>query len=56
MILDYDGPPKIEYPDGMELTKANWDKMLNDPGHPFGHGYVVAGILANILNWNEKIW
>jgi len=42
MILDGDGPPRHLYPNGMEMTPANWQRMLQDPAFSFGHGYVVA--------------
>ena len=46
MIVDNDGPPREDYPNGMELSLENWRKMINDPSAPFGHGYVVAAVLA----------
>lgn len=49
MIIDGDGAPKSVYPEGLEMTKENWDKMIDDPKYKFGHGYVVAGLLAGIL-------
>jgi hypothetical protein len=49
MIIDGDGPPKDQYPNGMEINQSNWDQMINDPKYPFGHGYVVAGLLANLI-------
>ena len=48
MIVDGDGPPRDIYPDGMEMTKENWQKMLNDSRFPFGHGYVVAAVVAGL--------
>ncbi len=48
MILDIDGPPKELYPTGLELNRENWDKMIDDPKYPFGHGWVVAALLANL--------
>lgn len=48
MIIDGDGPDKKKYPNGLEMTQKNWDEMINDKA-PFGHGYVVAGILAGFI-------
>lgn len=48
MILDGDGPPKSLYPEGLEMTQKVWDGMIKNPQFPFGHGYVVAGLLAGI--------
>ena len=48
LVIDGDGPPKDMYPNGLELNRANWDRMIDDPNHPFGHGYVVAALLANL--------
>lgn len=46
MIVDNDGPPREQYPQGMPLTLANWQRMLDDPSAPFGHGYIVAAVVA----------
>lgn len=44
LILDYDGPR-----DGiMEVTIENLVNKINDPKDPFGHGYVIAALLADI--------
>lgn len=48
MIVDNDGPPKSLYPDGMEMTAEAWRKMIENPRFPFGHGYVVAALVAGI--------
>lgn len=48
MIVDNDGPSRAQYPEGMPMTVENWRKMIDDPSLPFGHGYVVAGILAGL--------
>jgi hypothetical protein len=37
--------------DTILVTKPNMEIMLNDPEHPFGHGYCLA--LA-LLNWEEE--
>lgn len=49
MIIDGDGAPKNIFPEGMEITQENWDMMLNNPKYPFGHGYVVAGLLQSLI-------
>lgn len=46
MLIDGDGPPRDQYPNGMEMTEDNWTRMLDDPQARFGHGYVVARDLA----------
>lgn len=46
MIIDGDGPSRHLAPAGMDMTPSNWQRMLADPAHPFGHGYVVARKLA----------
>lgn len=46
MLIDGDGPPKAEHPEGLEMTRANWDRMIADGSCSFGHGYVVARVLA----------
>ncbi len=48
MIIDGDGPPRNLYPNGMEMTAENWKKMIDDPKYCFGHGYVVAALVAGI--------
>lgn len=48
MILDLDGPPLSLYPEGMEANYEQLCLMLNDPKYLFGHGYVVAALLADI--------
>lgn len=48
MILDLDGPPQKLYPTGLLLTKENWKKMIDDEDYLFGHGYVVAALLAGV--------
>jgi len=53
-IMDFDGPPDgdIEV-DNVEMkshvvTKELLKNKINDPKSPFGHGYVLAGLLAGI--------
>jgi len=48
LVIDGDGPPKKLYPNGLIMNATNWNKMINDPTHPFGHGYVVAALLADL--------
>jgi len=49
-IYDFDGPRTTN---GdvccMEVTKELLFEKINDPTFPFGHGYIVAGCIANIL-------
>jgi len=45
MILDGDGPPLQNYPEGHEVTWEFIDKMYKDPRFPFGHGYIVAAMI-----------
>ena len=57
MILDGDGPPQkilvngqlqSLYPTGTPMNIELWNKMVNDPKYSFGHGYVVAALLAGL--------
>lgn len=45
MIVDYDILPTKE---AYEVTTEFLTERINDPQHPFGHGYVLAGLLAGI--------
>jgi len=49
MILDLDGPPRKSYPTGLLMTDDNWETMINDEKYPFGHGYVVAALVAGLM-------
>lgn len=49
MIIDNDIAPVDCYPQGIELTEQNWNFFLNDFSRPFGHGYVIAGVLTEII-------
>ena len=53
VIYDFDGP-KNENGDVicLELTKELLKEKINDTKHPFGHGYIVAGLINNILPEN----
>jgi hypothetical protein len=48
-IFDFDGP---RTPEGevlcLELTEELLIEKINDTRYPFGHGYVIASILAGI--------
>lgn len=47
MVLDYDGPVDEDHQEhGMLVTVEALRAKLRDPSAPFGHGYVVAAILA----------
>lgn len=48
MIIDGDGPPQDKYPEGMPMNQETWDLMINDDTTPFGHGYVVAALIAEL--------
>lgn len=48
MILDLDGPPLFLFPLGMEINMENCKTMINNPSYLFGHGYVVAALLADL--------
>ena len=48
LILDLDGPSLKEYPKGMEVTMENLIKCLEDESNIFGHGFVIAALLADI--------
>lgn len=43
----YNVPDDFIDRDSMEATEANLRVMLNDPLHPFGHGYCLAWALQN---------
>ena len=48
-VYDFDGPRDDEgNPICLEVNLDILQQKINDPRHPFGHGYVVASILANI--------
>jgi hypothetical protein len=66
LIIEVDGPRKESLPYYKEkykvddsfienntilITKPNMEIMLNDPKHPFGHGYCLA--LA-LLDWEDE--
>jgi hypothetical protein len=49
VVYDFDGPRNDEgEPVCLEVTKELLMQKLQDPKHPFGHGYIVAALLANI--------
>lgn len=63
LIIEVDGPHSESLPyyqekygvdddfiidNTMLINPRNLDIMLNDPKHPFGHGYCLAGALLNI--------
>jgi hypothetical protein len=49
-IYDFDGP---RMPDRsvmcLELTRELYEEKINYLDQPFGHGYVVGGVLTGIL-------
>lgn len=50
IIYDFDGPRTITNDVDSHIVDVNYlrDK-INDPTHPFGHGYIVAGLICGIL-------
>ena len=53
VIYDFDGPRTNDgNPDIMEINVENLKNKINDPKYPFGHGYIVAGALLNIIPEN----
>lgn len=54
-VYDFDGPRKEDGDvDCKEVTQELLIEKLNDTSRPFGHGYIVAGILAGIIK--EPVW
>lgn len=50
VVYDFDGPRTLENaPTCLEVSKNLLVEKINDPRHPFGHGYIVAGYLLGIL-------
>ena len=49
LLLDVDGPSIRDYPNGRIMDAAVYKDALSDTAHIFGHGYVVAAILANVI-------
>jgi hypothetical protein len=45
MILDLDGPSLDKYPEGREVSWTILEEAMNNPNHPFGHGYVICALL-----------
>jgi len=54
LVLDNDAPPKTLYREGREMTQELWDEMIENEALPFGHGYVVAALLAGTIDMNPK--
>jgi len=49
VVFDFDGPKDENgEPVCLEITKEMLKEKINDPKHPFGHGYVVAAELGGI--------
>ena len=48
LIIELDGPPLDKFPNGMPVTRENIDNALHDEKYPYGHGYVIAELLAEI--------
>ncbi len=50
VVYDYDGPRDVDnQPICLKVDKELLLDKINDIKHPFGHGYIIAGYLANIL-------
>ncbi len=48
-VFDFDGPRDDNgKPIREEVTVDYLRQMINDPKYPFGHGYIVAGLLKGI--------
>ena len=48
-IYDFDGPHNEDRSNSiMEVTNELLRNKVNDPRFPFGHGYIISGILAGI--------
>lgn len=54
LILDNDAPPKTKWPEGREMTQELWNEMIEDAELPFGHGYVVAALIAGNIDMKGK--
>ena len=51
VIYDFDGPRQSDHsPICLEVSREMLRERLNDPTHPFGHGYIVAGYMARVIN------
>jgi hypothetical protein len=49
VIYDFDGPRDADgNPECLEVTAELLREKINDISFPFGHGYVVASLIANI--------
>lgn len=49
VVVDFDGPRDASgAPTCLRVTREMLLEKIEDPKHPFGHGYVVAALLAGI--------
>jgi hypothetical protein len=48
LLLDNDGPSLEDFPTGMDVTVQSITNALEDESRIFGHGYLVAAMLAEI--------
>jgi hypothetical protein len=49
VVYDFDGPRDSDNnPVCLEITREMLKQKINDPIHPFGHGYIVAGLIRGI--------
>ena len=48
-ICDFDGPREEDgTPTVKQVSVDLLREKINDPRHPFGHGYIIAGLLSGI--------
>jgi len=50
MLIDHDGPPSVDYPNGLSVTWDMLTEKLNDKFLPYGHGYILAAMLLSELD------
>lgn len=49
VVYDFDGPrDENGMPTCLEMTDELFREKLNDPTHPFGHGYIVAALIKGM--------
>jgi hypothetical protein len=45
MLIDVDGPDRVAFPNGLEMSPERLVEALHDTKRPFGHGYACAWAL-----------
>jgi len=48
IVVDFDGPKSNNINECKQVNRELLIEKINDIKYPFGHGYIVAGFLANI--------